>query len=160
MAGTTSKIMERVDEFGDKAKGTAQHVADKAKELAYEGTAKASDVASQVADKAREITKTVADKAGEFAGSVGHKADEAVSGVGCGLKSVADKFREAGPHNGMFGSAAGSVADGIEKTGEYLREGGMSGLTKDVAGLVRSHPLPALFIGIGLGFLVARATKD
>jgi len=159
MTGTTTKITERAEEVADKAKGTAQQVADKAKEMAHEGAAKASDVASQAADKARDLGKAVADKASEVAGAVGHKADDAVHSMGSGLKSVADKVRESAPHNGMLGSAAGTVADGIEKTGEYLKNEGFSGMSKDVATLVRAHPIHALLIGIGLGYIVARATK-
>lgn len=160
MAGTINKITERVEDLGEKAKGGAQQMGDKAKDMAHEISDKAGDVASKVADRARDFTKAVSEKASEVAGAVGQKVEDATANVGSGLKTMADKVREKAPHNGILGSAAGSVADGIERTGDYLREEGLSGMSKDVAALVRTHPIPALLLGVGLGFLLARATKS
>jgi len=151
--------MERAEDIAEKAKTTGQQAADKAKEMANQGAGRASTMASQVADKARDLGKTVADKASDAAGAMGHKAEDAVHSMGGGLKSVADKVRESAPHGGMLGSTASTVAEGIEKTGEYLQTEGLSGMSKDLAALVRAHPIQALLLGMGLGYLVARATK-
>jgi len=36
----------------------------------------------------------------------------------------------------------------------------MTGMGRDVVNLVKSYPLPALLIGMGLGYLLARATTS
>ena len=45
----------------------------------------------------------------------------------------------------------------LENTGKYLEEEGLSGIASDVTALIKRNPIPALFIGIGVGFLLARA---
>ena len=36
----------------------------------------------------------------------------------------------------------------------------LSGIGEDLTGMIRRNPVPALLIGIGLGFLIARATRS
>jgi hypothetical protein len=60
----------------------------------------------------------------------------------------------------MLGSATDTVAKGFERTGDYLREEGMTGMGRDMLNLVKSFPLPALLLGMGLGYLLARATTS
>lgn len=137
-------------------------IKDKAQDTASGMMETARDTASSVADKAREVARDVASGVGQrvsdTASQVGHRADEAVSSVGGGIKSLAGSIREHGPHSGKMGSASTGVADTLDKAGRYLEEQGLSGIGEDLTSLVRRNPIPALFIGIGIGFLVARAT--
>jgi hypothetical protein len=94
-----------------------------------------------------------------MASNVGHRADEAAAAVGGGMKSLAGTIRENTPQGGMFRSASGTVADTLEDSGRYLQEHGLSGLGRDLTNIVRRNPLPALLIGIGLGYLIAQATR-
>jgi hypothetical protein len=132
------------ERFGQQAAG----VANQAKELASDAGAKAKDVAS-----------TVAQKAGDAASFVGKKAEDAASAVGSGMKSLAGTIREHTPDQGALGSAKSAVADTLESGGRYLQEHGLSGIADDVATLIKRNPIPALLAGIGIGFLVARATS-
>jgi hypothetical protein len=75
------------------------------------------------------------------------------------MQSLAGSIRESAPHSGMMGSASTSVADSLERGGRYLQEEGLKGIADDVTDLVRKNPIPALLIGIGLGFILARATS-
>jgi ElaB/YqjD/DUF883 family membrane-anchored ribosome-binding protein len=59
----------------------------------------------------------------------------------------------------MLGSAAGAVADRLEAGGQYLQENSLGDMADDVAGLVRQHPLPALAIVFGVGFLLGSALR-
>jgi hypothetical protein len=135
--------------FGEKAREAASAVGEKAR-----------DAASSVADKAREAASSVAGTASGLASSAGHKIEDATSAVGSGMKSLAGTIREKAPHSGMMGSASSSVAEGLESGGRYLQEHGLGGIAEDVTNLVRRNPIPALFVGIGLGFLLARATRS
>ena len=119
---------------------------------------KAQDFASTAAEKAQEAASAAAHRAGQMASTVGHKAEDAASAVGGSMKSLAGTIRENAPSSGALRSASSTVADTLEDSGRYLQEQGLGGLGRDLTNLVRRNPLPALMIGIGLGFLIARAT--
>jgi hypothetical protein len=102
----------------------------------------------------------VGDKAKELVQAVGQKADDAASAVGDGVKSLGDKLRESGPQEGMLGAASSAVAGALERGGGYLQEQGLSGMADDLIGLIKKNPVPAVLIGVGIGFLLARATRS
>ena len=54
-------------------------------------------------------------------------------------------------------TSCSSVASGLESTGQYLEKEGLQGMAEDVQGLIRRNPLPAVLLGIGLGYIIARA---
>jgi hypothetical protein len=136
-------------EMKTKAQETGAAVVDKTKELA-----------STAADKAREATSSAMHKAEDLASNVGHKAEDATASVGDGMKSLASTIREKGPHSGFAGSASASVADTLESGGRYLQEEGLKGIAEDLSGLIRRNPIPALLFGIGVGYMIARATRS
>jgi len=144
----------------DKARDLAAEAKDKAQETAHSLTERAGEVASNVAAGARDLASNVAHRAGEMASTAGRKADSAVESAGSGMQSFADTVRERGPSAGMMGSATSAVADTLESTGEYLESHGLSGMASDLTDLIRKNPIPALLIGIGVGFLLARATRS
>jgi len=144
----------------DKAKDMASDAKDKVQDTAHSFSERAGDVASNVAHRTGEVASNVAHRAGEMASTAGKKVDSGVSAAGCGMQSFADTVREHGPSAGMLGSATSAVADTIENTGEYLETHGLSGIAEDLTSLVRRNPIPALLIGIGVGFLIARATRS
>jgi hypothetical protein len=102
----------------------------------------------------------VGDKAKELVHAVGQKADDVASAVGGGVKSLGDKLRESGPQEGVLGSASSAVAGALERGGEYLKEHGLSGIAEDLTGLIKKNPIPAVLISLGVGFLIARATRS
>ena len=120
----------------------------------------AADTAAAVGQKASEAASSVSDKAGQVASTVGQKAEAAASTVGSGMQSLAGAIRDKGPHGGVAGSVTSGVADKLESGGRYLEEHGLSGIGKDMTEVIRRNPLPALLLGIGLGFLLARATSQ
>lgn len=107
-----------------------------------------SSTAGQLMEKARETAATV-----------GRKAEDAAGAVGSSMQSLAGTVRERGPREGVFGNASSQVAGALETSGRYLQEEGFSGMMDDVTGLIRRNPLPAVLIGIGIGFLLARTTS-
>ena len=56
----------------------------------------------------------------------------------------------------MLGSAASGVASALDRTGDYLQDQGLSGMGGDFTNLIRRNPIPALLIGVAVGFLLAR----
>ena len=56
----------------------------------------------------------------------------------------------------MLGNASSAVANTLETYGKELQEHGLTGIAEDITNTVRKHPIPAVLIGIGLGFLLAR----
>jgi uncharacterized protein YjbJ (UPF0337 family) len=53
-------------------------------------------------------------------------------------------------------TAASAVSDTVKGAGGYLQEKGMDQITEDLAGMIRRHPVPALLIGLGIGFALGR----
>jgi len=122
-------------------------------------TDKAKDTASNVVDKAKQAASNVAEKARDVASNLGDRAEGAVSSVGSGMQSLAGTIRDKAPSGGMLGGAASGVAGALETSGRYLEEEGLSGMGEDLTRLIRKNPIPAMLIGIGLGFLLARITR-
>jgi len=126
-----------------------------------EGTAgKAQDQASNLLDKAKQAAGAVADKARDVASNLGHKAENATESVGSGMQSLAGTLRDKAPHGGFLGGAASGVAGALDSSGRYLEEQGLSGMAEDVTNMIRRNPIPAVLLGVGLGFLLARMTRS
>jgi len=163
MANTTSTMKKGEEKMGgnlgEKARDLAGNVGEKARDTATAVTDKARDTATAVTDKAREMASNVGQKAGEMASNFGQQAESATSTVATGMKSLAESIRENAPDGGMLRSASTTVADTLESGSRYLQEEGLSGLGNDLSNFVRRNPLPALFVGIAFGFLIARATS-
>jgi hypothetical protein len=139
---------------------TAQDIKTKAQEAASGMAEKAQEAASGMTERAKEMASAAAGSARDVASNLGQRAEDATAVVGGGMKSLAGTLRENAPREGTFGSATSSVADVLERGGEYLQEEGLSGMAEDVTNLVRRYPIPALLIGIGIGFLLARTTSS
>jgi ElaB/YqjD/DUF883 family membrane-anchored ribosome-binding protein len=145
---TADKVREGFGDIADQAKGAAVNLADRAK-----------DTASNLADKAKDAASTVTHKAEDLAKTAGRKADDATAAVGHGIRSAAETVRNKGPHDGMFGSATSAAAGAMESTGRFIEEEKLSGMAEDMTNLVRRNPIPALFIAVGVGFLLGRFLK-
>lgn len=94
----------------------------------------------------------------EVCSSLGNKADEAAAATGRRIESVADQIRSHTPDNGVLGAASNKLADSLDYGGKYLEEQGVTGMAGDVTALIRNNPMTSLLVGVGVGFLLARAT--
>jgi hypothetical protein len=117
----------------------------------------ASHMGEQAKDKAAEAGTKAKEMAGEAASYVGKKAEDASSMVGGRMKDLAGTIRDNSP-GGAMGAATSRVADTLESGGRYLEEHGLQGIGEDMTTLIRRNPIPAVLVGIGIGFLFARAT--
>jgi gas vesicle protein len=148
MANNPSSVHDKSKDLASSVSHAASDVKNKAQDLGSAAMSQAKDAASNLTEKARDA-----------ANYVGQRADDATSAAGGQLKSLASQVRQNAPHEGMLGSAAGYAAGALDRTGEYLREQGLSGMAEDFTGMVRRNPIPALLIGVAVGFLLARATS-
>jgi len=160
MATTTQKDKERMESerkgsgdsfqdpnhaMGKSATGMAQKIGDEAKKA----TETAESLAGNMMDKAKD--------AGSF---ISEKADKATEAMGSGMESLGHSLREHTPHGGMVGAAGEAVASRLEQGGRYLEQHGLGDMASDVSTMIRRNPLPAVLIGIGVGFLLARLTRS
>jgi hypothetical protein len=155
MANTSQPINKKDEQ---RTSGSSQFGSD-LKNRANEAGAMVADQARDVADRAREAASSAYDKAKQAASNLGHRAEDATSAVGSGMKSLAGTIKEKMPSEGMVGRASSAVADTLESGGRYLEEEGLSGMADDLTDLIRRNPIPALLLGIGLGFLIARSIR-
>jgi len=146
MANPTSGVKDQGHSALEKTKEAAGQLADKAK-----------DAASKVGDMASSAASKVGDLASSAASTVGKNADKWTSAAGSGVKHLGETLKDKGPHEGMLGDATRAVADTIQQGGRYIEQEGLSGMAEDVTELIRRNPLPAVLVGIGIGFLLGRA---
>jgi hypothetical protein len=119
---------------------------------------KAKETAGNIGERARNVVSDVAGRARDMASAVGNKAEDATHALGSGMQSLAGTVREKMPREGAMGSAASTLASGLESGGHYLQEGGLKGIGQDVTNLIRRNPVPAMLVGLAVGFILARAT--
>ena len=120
----------------------------------------AKDVAGQAADKAKDLAGQAGEAVSSAAHVVGQKAEDATASVGHGIQNLAGQVRDSGPKEGVLGTASRTVADGLESAGKYVEDKNLSGMMDDVTGLIKRNPIPALLLGLGIGFLVGRALSS
>jgi len=132
-------------------------VVNEVKNVAGEAYDKAKGVAGDAYDKAKDLAGKAGDATSSAMHTVGQKADDVVSAVGGKVQGLAGSVRDAGPKEGMLGTATRAVADTMENTGKYLENQGVSGMMGDFTDLIKRNPVPALLIGIGVGYLLGRA---
>jgi hypothetical protein len=82
-----------------------------------------------------------------------------MAAVGEKIGSLADVIREKAPHEGTVGTAATAVAEKLNVAGSYLQEKDLNHVLGDVSSMIRRYPVPALLIGLGIGYLLARSTR-
>jgi hypothetical protein len=102
---------------------------------------------------------TMAEKSESLVSKAGDKADKAVGAVGCSMESLADTIRQQGPESGALGTVTSKTADTLDTAGRYLRDEGATGMLEDMTNCMRRNPGAVLLTGLGLGFLLAYATR-
>ena len=78
--------------------------------------------------------------------------------MGGRFRAAGDAIRQNLPQEGTLGQASSAVAKTLEDTGSYLEREGLQGIACDMTKMIKNNPIPSLMMGVGLGFLIARAT--
>jgi hypothetical protein len=102
---------------------------------------------SSIVEKSKEIGSQGVEKAKEFGSQATEKAKDIASSVKEQAGQVASRIGDR-------------VSDTYEASRDYVKERGLSGMAEDVADVIRRNPLPALLVGLGVGFLIARALRE
>jgi hypothetical protein len=118
------------------------------------------EAASNLTEKAKDAVSGATETAQQTAKRVGEKADSALSTVGGGMHSLAGTIRENMPQQGVLGRASEGVATSLDEGGRYLEREGFSRIAEDLTNVIRNNPIPALFCGIAIGFLLARGLRS
>lgn len=98
--------------------------------------------------------------ASDAASGVGHHADKLTARAGAGLEEIGDSINENGPQEGMMGHATRAVGSTVHAGGEYLKNEKLSGISEDLAHLVRRNPLTTIAVAIGLGWLLSSRLRS
>ena len=129
-------------------------------ERELDGTAnQAENTYENVRDKAEDVASDVKDKAQQVGAQVADKADVATTTVGGKMTDVAQTIRERAPMSGPMADAADTAADTLQRAGTYLQQQDLSDMRADLEALIRRHPLESLFVGFGIGYLLARSMR-
>jgi len=167
MSNTTTRMQndaDKVRQAGSQAGAAVQDAAhaagQKAQDLAHSATEKVKDAAQQAGQKAQELAHNAGDKVKDAAHQAGQKAEDATASLGGTLRSAAEKVRSGSPHEGMFGRASDAVAGALDHSGQYLQDKNLTGMADDLTELIRRNPIPAVVLGVGLGFLIGRTLRS
>jgi uncharacterized protein YjbJ (UPF0337 family) len=101
----------------------------------------------------QEVERRLQEYGGRTAGvaaTVTSTAQDVASSAAEGAGTAATKAQE------MAGAAASAVTDTVAGAGTYVQEKGVQALPGDLAGLIRRYPVPALLIGLGIGWWLSR----
>jgi hypothetical protein len=120
---------------------------------------KAKEVAASAGEMAGYATNAVGAMASRAACDIGKEADHLTASAGTCIEGLGDRLSKNAPHSGILGNTSQAVAGAVREGGEYLQSAKLSGMTEDVAHLVRRNPIPAILIAIGLGWFVGRNLK-
>ena len=97
----------------------------------------ATDLAGAVGEKAHGVAAAIAECAGHAKESVRQVASHTAESVAHAKDKVVNWAADAAHH-----------------PGEYLKAGG-----NELTSLIRRYPIPAILVGVGIGFLLARVTR-
>ena len=109
----------------------------------------ANGAVAEMTAKAQDLGVTAASMAGGAATAVGET-----------MGSLASVIRYNAPHEGTIASAATAVAGGLESASSYLQEKGYENIATELTAVIRRYPVQSLLVGVGLGYVLARITKE
>jgi hypothetical protein len=130
-------IREKTKDTSGTAPGKPERPADQGKGGTQVATDKTKEATSGVSGAVKEKAEDMAAGASQLAGKVKDTAEEWASSVGGAAVQAKEKAQEV----------AGAAADKVGEVGQ------------DVTDLIRRYPLPALLVGIGMGFLLAHLLR-
>jgi len=143
-----------------KGKEAGEQALDAARQEGKAAFGKVKEAGGEAIDKAKEAAQSVGTMAVETAQAVGKKAEDATAAAGHGIAEFGEKIAEKGPQSGFAGAASHKVGDTIKEGGRYIEEHKISGMAKDLEGVIKNHPIPALLAVFGIGFMLGHAMKE
>lgn len=154
-----SNARDKAQEASSSARQAVQDVKHAGQAAVAAAGQKTQEMGSAIGQKVHDAASNVGQKAQDLASTATEKADSALSSVGQSMSSLAGTIRHSAPHEGFLGTAATTVADQLQTGGRYLQQHGLGDMAEDLAGVVRRHPLPAICMAFGLGWVLGMGSR-
>ena len=119
----------------------------------------AKEAAASAGETAQHAVSSIAAMAGQTANDIGEKADELTASAGAAIQGLGDRLSNFAPQTGPLGSASQAVAKSVKDGGKYIEDAKLTGIAENIAQMIRRNPIPAVCIGIGLGWFLCRKLK-
>ncbi|MBC8075249.1 MAG: YtxH domain-containing protein [Chloroflexales bacterium] len=159
-ASFASDAKDKASDVVDTVKDKASDVVDTVKNKAAELKDQASNMStSEMVDTVKDKASDLGDRAQEAGAQAAVKADEAMTATGGQLTTFAQTIREKAPVEGRVGEVAHQAADVLERSGSYLQQSDLNDVRGDLEQMIRRYPVQSLLVGLGVGYLLARATR-
>jgi ElaB/YqjD/DUF883 family membrane-anchored ribosome-binding protein len=120
----------------------------------------------RIADRAHEAIDAAREQASGMVGGLkglvheaGERLKETASTAGKRLEGAGHSVRDQAPAEGVMGAAAGSVADVLERTGDYLEKQELRDIGRDLRSLLRRRPIQTVLVSVGAGYLLGRIMR-
>lgn len=136
-----------------------QNISESARQTAQEAKNKVQEGAANAGHRIQEAASQGLHRAQEFGTGVEEKTHQAASAVGQRLSSLAGTIQSSVPHEGMLGSAASGVAQGLDASGRYLQENRLSDMAKDLGTIIKRYPFASVCTCFTLGLLLGMSSR-
>ena len=111
-------------------------------------------------DQASELKDKAGEKASEYGAKLQETADAGIDRAADGLEKAAGQLRTRAEDGGGVQEKVGvRVADGLDKTSQYLRDHEAQEIWTDVEQFVKEHPMQAAVGAAVAGYVVAKMMK-
>ena len=114
---------------------------------------------ASVGEMASHSVSAVGAMARNAVGDIGQEADHLTAKAGVCIEELGDRFSKNGPQSGILGNASQAVAGAVKESGEYLQDAKLTGITADIAHVIRRNPIPSILIAMGVGWFLGRKRK-
>jgi ElaB/YqjD/DUF883 family membrane-anchored ribosome-binding protein len=118
-----------------------------------------ADRAEDARHKTTEAIDTAKQKTAEVTSAAADKANDAMTSAGDQMSNLAQTVREKAPVEGRAGEIATNAADALDRGGRYLQQADPTMVRSDLERVIREHPIEAMLVGLGVGYLLARSMR-
>lgn len=144
----------------EQAKTLVQRANDKAAQVADDIRSKSpGEIAEDARAKTTEVLDTAKQKTAEATAAASDQANDVMTSAGSQMSNLAQTVREKAPVEGRAGEIAANAADALDRSGRYLQDADPQMVRRDLEQIIREHPIEAMLVGLGIGYLLARSTR-
>ncbi|GAB4423408.1 MAG: hypothetical protein OHK0015_00970 [Chloroflexi bacterium OHK40] len=120
---------------------------------------RAVEKAEELKDRAVEKAEELKDRASQAGQQAYERIDSAMTATGERMTDLAETVRQKAP-GGQAGEVAHNAARVLEQSGTYLQRADPGKVRNDLERVIRDHPIEALAIGLGVGFLLGKSMSS
>lgn len=136
----------------EEPRSTSQQAGEKAGELKN----RIVDKVDELKDRSSEKVDQLKDRSSQVGQQANDQLDSLMTATGSQMSNLAQTVRQRAPE-GQLGDMAHKAAHMLERGGEHLKHSNPEMMRNDVERVIRDHPLEALALGLGIGFLLRKS---